>query len=110
VIGFIQRPVIPQGVQQFGTERHVAVAFALAFSNMDQHKFLVDVGSFQVYEFGPAHAGGVQGHQDGAIQQVGCCLDQVGDFFRAEHGGQAERDFGEGDMLQHVGALERFDE
>ena len=103
-------PVLAQGVQQFGTERHVAVALALALPDMDQHEFFVDVDGFQLHQFGAAHAGGVEGHQDGAIQQVGGCLDQPGDFFRAEDGGQAERDFGERNVLQHVGALERLDE
>ena len=32
------------------------------------------------------------------------------DFFGTQHGGQAKRDFGEGDVVQHVGALERLDE
>jgi hypothetical protein len=75
-------PVLAQGIQQFGTERHVAVALALALPDMDQHELLIDVGGFQLHQFGAAHAGGVQGHQDCAIQQVGGGIDQPCDFFR----------------------------
>ena len=67
---FHPAPVLAQCVQQLGTERHVAVALAFALSNVDQHELLIDVGGFQLHQFAAAHAGGVQGRQDGAIQQV----------------------------------------
>ena len=66
---------------------------------LDEHEFFVDVGGFESHQFGAPHAGGIERHQDGAVEQVGGGVDETGDFFGAQHGGQAERGFGEGDVL-----------
>ena len=47
----------------------------------------------------PVHAGEGRG-----------CIDEPRNLFRAEDDGQAERNLGKRDMLQHVGSLERLDE
>ena len=101
-------PVFAQSVQQFGAERHVAVASALAFADMHQHPFFIDVGGPQLHHFAAAHAGRVQDHQDRAIQQVGCRIDHPGYFLLAQNRRQAERDLRERDVLQHIVALERL--
>jgi hypothetical protein len=103
-------PVLPQRLSQLGAEGHVAVPLAFALADMDQHQFFIDVAGFQLHQFSASHARGVEGHQHGAIQQVGGGLDEPGDFFRTQHRGQTKRDFGERDVLQHIGALERLHE
>ncbi|MGC2109318.1 MAG: hypothetical protein WA655_07355 [Candidatus Korobacteraceae bacterium] len=64
---FHPAPVLAQCLQQFGTERHVPVAFAFALVNVDLHEFLIEIGGFQLHQFGAADAGGVESHQDGAV-------------------------------------------
>ena len=46
----------------------ITLAFAL---NVDQHARFIDVAGFQLHQFGSTHAGGVQGDEDGAMEEVG---------------------------------------
>ena len=103
-------PVLPQRLSQLGAEGYVAVTLAFALADMDQHKFFIDVAGFPLHQFSASHPRGVEGHQHGPIQQVGGGLDEPGDFVRTPHRGQTKRDFGEWDVLPHIGAPERLHE
>jgi hypothetical protein len=79
-------PVAPQFFEQSRTQRHIAVAPALALTHMNHHALAVDVGGLQLAEFGAANARRVQRHQHGAVQPVGGGGQQLADFLPAEHG------------------------
>src|SRR5690349_10517297 len=67
-LGMHPAPVLAQGLQQFRTERHVAVTVSLAMPNVDQHAHTIDVSDLEMAEFRPAHASRIQRHQHGAME------------------------------------------
>jgi hypothetical protein len=69
-LGVHPAPVLAQRFQQFRTERHVAIPVPLAVPNMDDHAYAVDVRNSEMAEFGAAHAGRIQRHQHGAMEQI----------------------------------------
>src|SRR5215472_6060775 len=60
----------------------------LALVNPNHHALTVDVLYLQTAEFGPAHGGGIQRHEQGAVIEIAGRVDQSGHFLRAEHGWQ----------------------
>jgi len=64
----LHRAVVgPKLVQQLRTERHLKVFTARALTNADHHAFLVDVSGTEVAQLSPAHSGGLERHQNGAM-------------------------------------------
>ena len=80
--------MLPQFFQQDWAEIDVAVFAALAFLYVDYHPGRIDVGDLQGGDFSPAHPGGVQRHQDGAVERGGRSVDQRRDLFGTPDDGQ----------------------
>lgn len=81
-------PVMSQFFEQLRTEQHIAVFAALAALDVDDHALTVDVTHFQVREFGTPESGGVERHQQSAVQRRSSRIDQPRHFFLAEDGWQ----------------------
>jgi hypothetical protein len=77
-------PILAQRFQRSLAERHIAVLVPLASMDVDHHALSVDVGYFEPGQLRTTHAGGVECHQHGAMEQVDCRVDHPPDFFRAE--------------------------
>ena len=69
-LGLHPAPVLAQGLQQLRGQQHVAIAAALALTDMNDHALAVDVGDLEVAQLGPAQPGCIQHHQHGAMHQV----------------------------------------
>ena len=96
--------------EQDGAEHDVAVLVTLAVLNVHHHTSAIDVADLQARELGAAHAGAVEGHQNGAIKGSRCGIDELGYFFLTENGGQAIAPFsGIGSVGNAPGPLERLD-
>ena len=91
-------PVEAQGFQQFGTEWNIAIAAALPV-NADHHALTIEVTDLEMAKFGPSHGGGIQGHEQGAVIEVACRIDEPGYFLRAEDYGQPWGGFGKRNVL-----------
>ena len=49
--------------------------------NMDDHACAVNVLDLEMAQFGPAHAGRIQRHQHGAMEQIAGRIDEPDCFF-----------------------------
>ena len=77
---------------------------------MDDHARAVDIADLQSRHLGATRPGGVESHQQDLIEGVAGGVNQPGDFFLAEHQGQATHLFGVG-RLGHAPRLpERLNE
>src|ERR1700684_2222143 len=66
-LGLHPAPVLTQSLKQILTKRHVAIPSALAFPDMDDHPFAVNVGDFEPAHLRSAPARRIQGHEHGAM-------------------------------------------
>src|SRR5215469_4700011 len=98
-LGLPPAPVEAQAFQQFRTQGHIAVAAALALVNADHHALTVDVTDLETAKFGTSHGGGIQGHEQGAVIEIVCRIDEPRHFLRAEYDGQPPGRFGERNVL-----------
>src|SRR5215469_4047169 len=81
-------PVCTEFFKQNGTEHHVAVLATFAALDVNHHSSAVDVVDLEARKLSVANAGGVEGHQNGAIEGSRCGIDELRHFFLAENGGQ----------------------
>ena len=79
-------PVFAEHGQESRREHHVAVLAPLALANPDDHPPAVDVGDAQPDDLGDAQAGGVCGHQDGAMLEAGDPLEELRNLVEAQDG------------------------
>ena len=63
-------------LKESGAERDVAILATLALTDMDHHAGPVDVLDLETAEFGAAQTSGVEGHEDGAVAEVGGAVDE----------------------------------
>src|SRR5438445_5978757 len=98
-----------QFFEQDWAEHDVAVLPALAVLNVHDHASAIDVADLQARELGAAHAGTVEGHQNGAIEGSRRSIDELCYFFLAEDSGQAIALLGIGSVGNAPGPLERLD-
>ena len=82
--------MLPQLFEENRAEQHVAVLAALSSAYMDHHARTVHVGDFEMGQFGPPHARGVQGHENGAVERGESGSDETAHLFLAEHARQVE--------------------
>ena len=82
-------PVRAEFVEQDGAEHYVAVLATLAALDVNHHASAIDVADLQASQLGVANAGGVEGHEDGAIEGCRRGIDELRYFFLTENGGQA---------------------
>src|SRR5215470_11044276 len=98
-----------QFLEQDGAKHDVAVLLAFAALNVHDHASAINIADLQARELGAARTGAVQGHQNGAIEGRRCSIDELGDFFLTENGGQAIALLGIGSVGNAPGPLERLD-
>ena len=63
-------PVDAQQLEQLRREHHLAIFMTLALTDTDDLALAVDIRHPQVGELGNPQAGGIDGHQDGAVFEV----------------------------------------
>ena len=101
-------PPAAQFFEQLRRERHIAVPRALALADVDHHALAVDVFDLDPRRFGPADSGGIEQHQDHAVQAVGRGIDQPHDFILAKHGRQLVWHLREDEIVEgQIAALQR---
>ena len=76
-------PVLMKFFEQFRTEHHVAVFAPFATLNANDHALLVEVAELQPCHLTVPGAGGVESHQQSALEGSAGRLDQSCDFFLA---------------------------
>src|SRR5215472_5420432 len=86
---FHPTPIDSEGLEQCLTERHFAITATFALGNTDHPALTVDVTDLETAKFGASHASGIQGHQQGAVIEIACRIDEPRHFLRAEHDGEA---------------------
>ena len=67
--------------------------------NADHHALTIEVTDLETAKLGPSHGGGIQGHEQGAVIEIACCIDEPGYFLRAEDYGQPSGGFGKRNVL-----------
>ena len=79
--------VSTQLLEQLETERNFTGLVAFAMRDANRHALFVDVLGAELAEFGAAHAGVIQSHQDGAVAEIGGGVDEAPDLVSAKHDG-----------------------
>ena len=74
------------------------------------HALAVDVGDLQPGDLGAAHAGAVEHHQQGALEQAAAGIDQTCYFFPAQDVGQLPAHLGIGQELAELVPVQGADE
>src|SRR5262249_19038586 len=93
-------PVLAQFVEQLGAEHHVAIFASLAAAYVNHPALAVDVCDFQVRKFGTTQSGGIEHHQQGAMEGSARGIDQSRHFLLAEDRWQVKRLF----RIRSIGA------
>src|SRR5580658_8254599 len=101
-------PVLPQYLEQFWAEHHIPVFASLAALDVNHHALAIDVADFQVGQFRASYSGGVEGHQQGAMEGSAGRLNELSNFFLAEDRWQAMGPFRIGSVADAPGSLERL--
>jgi hypothetical protein len=78
-------PVDTQRIEQSWAQHDVAILASLAAADMDDHALAVDVADLQVSDFSAPSAGGIQRHQQDAVEGPLRCIDETCDLLLAEH-------------------------
>ena len=101
-------PIDSESLEQCRTERHFAIPATFALGNTDHHALAVDVTDLETAKFGASHRGGIQGHEQGAVIEIACRIDQPGHFLQAEHDRQAPGEFSETECARPENAGAEF--
>lgn len=99
-------PVLAQFFEQLGAEQHISVSAAFATSNVNHHALAVDIADSQAREFGTPESGGVERHEQSAMQGWSGRIDEPGDFFLAENRWQVNNLLWVGSFFDAPGSLE----
>jgi hypothetical protein len=75
---------------------------------VNHHAFAIDVADFQVCQFSASYSGGVERHQQSAMEGSAGGLNELSNFFLAEDRWQAMRPFRVGSVSDVPGSLERL--
>src|SRR5216684_6388556 len=102
-------PVSPEFVEQSWTEQHIAVLAAFAALDVNHHALTVDVANFQTCEFGTPESGGVERHQQSAMEGRASRIDESRHFLLAEDRWQVNGLLRVGSLRDAPGLLERLD-
>ncbi len=102
-------PVLTQYFEQFWAEHDIAIFAALAALDVNHHALAVDVADFQVCQFSASYSGGVERHQQSALERSQSCVDELRDFFLAENRRQVKCSFRIGRLGDAPGFLECLD-
>ena len=93
-------PVLAEQGQQPRREHHVAVLAALALADAEDHALAVDVVDAQGDDLGDPQAGGVGGHEDGAVLEADDGREEAGHLVEAEDDGELLGLLGAGDAFE----------
>src|SRR5271166_5779249 len=74
-------PVLTEFIEQHRTEHYVPVSATFTASDVNHHALTVDVTHFLAREFGTSESGGIESHQQSAMQRNASRLDQSRHFF-----------------------------
>src|SRR5208283_1811417 len=77
-------PVLAEFSEQHWAEHYVPVFASFAASDVNHHALTVDVADFQSGKFGTPESGGVESHQQSAMQGKASRIDQSRHFFLAQ--------------------------
>ncbi len=83
--GPLGAPVRAQRIEQPGTEHDVTVLAPLAAVDMDDHALAIDIADLERGHLCAAASGRLKCHEHGALKGCPGRLDQMRDFFPAEH-------------------------
>jgi hypothetical protein len=76
----------------------------------NDHALFVDVLGTELAEFGAAHAGVIQSHQDSAVAEIGGGVDEAPDLVGAEHDGDlAARRSRQREVVAGIAAAQNFE-
>src|SRR5437588_6758922 len=82
-------PMLTKLPEQHWTEHHVAVLAPLAAFDMNHHALAVDVRELQARRLGVPGSGGIERHQQSAMERSGGGIDELSNFFLTEDRRQA---------------------
>jgi hypothetical protein len=77
--------------------------------DVHDHALTVDVADFQMCQFGVSSTGGVERHEQDAVERTARRMDESRDFFLAQNHRQVARPFWIRSIADAPGALERLD-
>jgi len=103
-------PVLAQRLQQLRAEHYIAVFSALSTLNVDDHALTVDVADLQVRELGSSHSGGIERHQQNAVERAESRIDEAGDLLLTQDGRQTDGSLGIRSLRHAPWLFERLDE
>jgi hypothetical protein len=95
-------------VEQPWAGQHIAVFAAFTALYVDNHALTVDVARFQVREFGAPESGGIEGHQQGAMQRRLSGINDSRDFLLTEYRRQLNGPLRVGCFRDALGLPERL--
>ena len=78
-------PVLAERLQQLGAQWQVAILATLAFTDVDDHPFAIDILHTKSDQFAATHAGRVERHQYGPRLEITGRVDEPRYFFRTQH-------------------------
>ena len=99
-------PVAAEEGQEARREHDLAILAALALADADDHAAAVDVLDAQRGDLGEPQAGGVGGHEDGAVLEVADGGEELGDLVEAEDDGELPGGPGTDDAIVDPSPLE----
>ena len=102
-------PVGAEFIKQNGTEHHVAILATLAALDVDHHTPAIDVADLQASQLRVPDAGGVEGHEERAMERSASCIDELRHFFLAEDRRQSMSLFGVRSVGDTPRPLQRLD-
>src|SRR5260370_15866381 len=77
-------PVLLEFVEQFWAEQNIAIFATFTALDVDHHALAVHVANFQTREFGTPESGGVERHQQSAMEGRASRIDESRHFLLAE--------------------------
>src|SRR3984893_1328824 len=100
--------MLTQCLEQFWAEHHIPVFASLAALDVNHHALAIDVADFQVCQFSASYSGGVERHQQGAMEGSAGRLNELSNFFLAEDRWQVMHPFRIGSVADAPGSPERL--
>src|SRR5215469_451527 len=80
---FHPAPIDSKGFEQYRTQWYFTIMATLSLVNADHHALAVNVGDLESAQFGSAHGGGVESHEQGAVKQITGGIDEPSHFLWA---------------------------
>src|SRR5579864_4593220 len=98
-----------QFIEQHRAEHHIPILATLAALDVNHHALAIDVTDLQAGQLRIADSGGVEGHEQRAMEGTAGCVDKLRHLFLAENRGQPVSLLGIGSVSNAPRLLERLD-